>query len=72
MAQAAKLIRKQRVSPKVIGRAGPCSQNHDFATALHAVGAMGEINMRQVDELCLSPRPDHDGAEVRRRVIELS
>ena len=37
-----------------------------LATALHRVGAMDELSMREMDRLGLPPRPDYGGAEVRR------
>jgi putative transcriptional regulator len=39
---------------------------HELATALHRVGAMTEADMRDMDRLCLSPRPDYSSAEVKR------
>ena len=37
-----------------------------LATALHRVGALGKLDMRDLDRLCLTPRPDYGDAEVRR------
>ena len=39
---------------------------HDLATALHRAGAMDAISMREMDRLCLPPRPDYSGPEVKR------
>ena len=39
---------------------------HGLAAALHRVGAMDELSMRDMDWLCLPPRPDYGGPEVRR------
>lgn len=39
---------------------------HGFAAALHRVGAMDGLSMRDMDRLCLPPRPDYSGPEVRR------
>jgi putative transcriptional regulator len=39
---------------------------HGLAAALHRVGAMDELDMRDMDRLCLPPRPDYSGAEVKR------
>lgn len=39
---------------------------HGLASALHRVGAMDGITMREMDRLCLPPRPSYGGAEVRR------
>jgi len=39
---------------------------HALGTALHRVGAMDAATMRDLDTLCLPPRPDYGSAEVRR------
>jgi putative transcriptional regulator len=39
---------------------------HGLAAALHRVGAMDEPGMRDIDRLCLPPRPDDSGADVQR------
>lgn len=39
---------------------------HALGTALHRVGAMDTATLRDLDALCLPPRPDYGGAEVRR------
>ena len=42
------------------------SAARSFAQALHRVGAMDDLTLRDMDRLCLPPRPDYDGAGVRR------
>jgi len=39
---------------------------HELAKALHHVGALDELTMRDMDRLCMPPRPDYGGSEVRR------
>jgi putative transcriptional regulator len=39
---------------------------HDLAAALHRVGVMDALDMRDMDRLCLPPRPEYGSAEVRR------
>ena len=39
---------------------------HAFGTALHRVGTMDATTLRDLDALCLPPRPDYGSAEVRR------
>lgn len=39
---------------------------HGLASALHRVGAMDGVTLREMDRLCLPPRPEYGGAEVRR------
>jgi putative transcriptional regulator len=39
---------------------------HAFAAALHRVGALDALGMRELDRLCLPPRPDYGGPDVRR------
>lgn len=39
---------------------------HALGAALHRVGAMDAATMRDLDALCLPPRPEYGGAEVRR------
>lgn len=39
---------------------------HGLAAALHRVGAMDAVDMRDMDRLCLPPRPDYGGREVKR------
>ena len=39
---------------------------HGLAAALHRVGAMDELSLRDMNRLCLPPRPDYGGSEVRR------
>lgn len=56
----AKRIGTQAVQDDVLATA------HELAAALHRVGAMDELSMRDMDWLCLPPRPDHSGPDVRR------
>ena len=39
---------------------------HALATALHRVGAMDEMTMRDIDRLCLPERPEYGAAEIKR------
>ena len=39
---------------------------HALGAALRRVGAMDAATLRDLDVLCLPPRPDYGGAEVRR------
>lgn len=39
---------------------------HGLATALHRVGAMTTLDMREMDRLCLPPRPDYGSSAVKR------
>jgi putative transcriptional regulator len=39
---------------------------HSLAAALHRAGAMDAVSMREMDQLCLPPRPDYSGPEVKR------
>jgi putative transcriptional regulator len=39
---------------------------HQLATALHRGGAMDDVTMRDMDRLCLPPRPDYAGPDVQR------
>lgn len=39
---------------------------HSLATALHRVGALDTVDMRDMDQLCLPPRPDYGGPEIKR------
>ena len=39
---------------------------HGLATALHRVGVLDAVNMRDMDRLCLPPRPDYGGPEIKR------
>jgi putative transcriptional regulator len=39
---------------------------HALSKALNRVGAMDDLTMHDMDRLCLPPRPDYGGAEVRR------
>jgi putative transcriptional regulator len=57
---SAKRMGRQAVEDEVLATA------HTLARALHRVGAMDTVTIRDVERLCLPPRPDYDGAEVRR------
>ncbi len=59
-AKATKRIGMRAVEVDVLATA------HGLAAALHRVGAMDELSMRDMDRLCLPPRPDYGGSEVRR------
>ena len=39
---------------------------HGLATALHRVGALDTVDMRDMDRLCLPPRPDYGAPEIKR------
>jgi putative transcriptional regulator len=39
---------------------------HGLAAALHRVGAMDALDMRDMDRLCLPPRPEYGSAAVKR------
>jgi len=39
---------------------------HGLAAALHHVGALDVVDMRDMDRLCLPPRPDYGGPEIKR------
>ncbi len=39
---------------------------HGLAAALHRVGALNTVDMRDMDRLCLPPRPDYGGPEIKR------
>ena len=39
---------------------------HGLAAALHRVGALEAVEMRDMDRLCLPPRPDYGGPEIKR------
>ena len=39
---------------------------HGFAAALHRVGALNTVDMRDMDRLCLPPRPNYGGPEIKR------
>jgi hypothetical protein len=43
---------QQTMEDDVLGTA------HGLAAALHSVGAMDEVSMREMDQLCLPPRRD--------------
>lgn len=39
---------------------------HGLAAALHRVGAVDAVDMRDMDRLCLPPRPEYGGSEIKR------
>ena len=39
---------------------------HGLAAALHRVGALSALDMRDMDRLCLPPRPDYGATEIKR------
>jgi putative transcriptional regulator len=39
---------------------------HGLAAALHRAGAMDAVSMREMAQLCLPPRPNYSGPEVKR------
>jgi putative transcriptional regulator len=39
---------------------------HEMARDLHEVGAMSDMTMRQMDLLCLPPKRDFTGDDIRR------
>ncbi len=39
---------------------------HEFAVSLHEFGAMDDAGMREMDRLCLPPRPDYTAPDVKR------
>ena len=39
---------------------------HRAAKALHRVGALDDITMREMDELCLAPAPSYSPTDIRR------
>jgi len=59
-AEHAKRMSKQDVEAEVLATA------FELATALRRVGRLDTLSMRDIDRLCLAPRPDYDGAAVRR------
>ena len=59
-AKAGKRIGPRAVENEVLATA------HGLATALHRNGAMDDLTMHDMDRLCLPPRPEYGGAEVRR------
>jgi hypothetical protein len=44
--------------------ADPRATAHDLAAALHRAGAMDALDMREMDRLCLPPRPYRSGPDV--------
>ncbi len=59
-AKAGKRMGPREVENEILATA------HGLAKALHRNGAMDELTMLDMDRLCLPPRPDYGGAEVRR------
>lgn len=59
-APAGRRLAQQAVEGEVLATA------HALGAALHRVGAMDAMTMRDLDALCLPPRPDYGGAEVQR------
>jgi len=59
-APAGRRLARQAVEDEVLATA------HALGAALHRVGAMDATTMRDLDALCLPPRPDYGGAEVQR------
>ena len=51
---------------KHIARPGGGKRDGYLAVALHDVGVMDEVAMRDMDRLCLPPRPEYSAPEVRR------
>lgn len=39
---------------------------YELAMALRHVGALDDLTMRDMDRLCMPPRPDYGGSEVKR------
>jgi len=39
---------------------------HKVAKALHEIGAMDDVTMREIDSLCLPPAPNYGPREIRR------
>lgn len=60
LAAAPKRMGRRAVEDEVLATA------HGLGAALNRVGALDAVTMREVDQLCLSPRPEYGSAEVRR------
>ena len=60
MVRSAERMTIQAVEDEVLTTA------HGLAVALHLAGAMDMVGMRDMDRLCLSPRPNYSGSEVKR------
>jgi putative transcriptional regulator len=52
--------------PKQIVEDDVLATAHGLAAALHRIGTMDELSMREMDQLCLPPRLDYTGPDVRR------
>ena len=59
------MTKRNRPSAKAV-EADILATAHGFAAALHRVGAMDVVGMREMDRLCLPARPDYSGPQVRR------
>lgn len=55
----------QRMGPRAV-EDDVLATAHGLAAALHRVGAMDARSLRDMDRLCLPPRPDYGGADIRR------
>jgi putative transcriptional regulator len=60
MAAAKRTTRRATTEDEVLATA------HALGAALHRVGAVDAATMRDLDALCLPPRPEYGSAEVRR------
>jgi putative transcriptional regulator len=64
------MTKVERAAPRRPGRRAVegevLATAHGLAAALNRVGAMDGVTMREMDRLCLPPRPDYGRAEVRR------
>lgn len=61
--------RKVKPMPRMSARAvedDVLATAHRLAAALHRVGGMNALDMRDMDRLCFPPRPDYGGPAVRR------
>lgn len=62
----------KRAAARAVGKVGATTEDEVLATAhalgaaLHRVGAVDAATMCDLDALCLPPRPEYGGAEVRR------
>lgn len=59
-ANSAKRMGVRAVEDEVLATA------HGLAAALHRAGAFDAVDMRDMDRLCLPPRPDYGGPDVKR------
>lgn len=62
--------RSSGAAPRRVSKPSPedevLATAHGLAAALHRVGAMDSLTMREMDRLCLPPRPEYGSAQVRR------